>query len=189
MSFEKWIHRKSLDIPWDAHYLTFSCFGRRPFFKGRQSPGWFLEFLDRARTRVGFDLWGFVIMPEHVHLIVLPHEGVMIRTILARIKEPLARRVVEWVNTNSPRFLERMTDRQPCGKITHRFWQRGGGYDRNLRSTRDVHEKLNYMHNNPVVRELVDKAEDWPWSSCRAWKDGTDIPIRIDRETFPQLRV
>ena len=188
MGEDKWIHRKSLDIPWDAHYLTFSCFGRQPFFNGRQSPGWFLELLERARVKVGFDLWGFVVMPEHVHLILLPHEGVLIRTILSRIKEPLARRVLGWVHKNSPAFLSRMSDRQPGGKTTYRFWQRGGGYDRNLRSTHDVHEKLNYVHQNPVLRGLVTQPGDWPWSSWRAWETGTDDPIRIDRETFPILR-
>jgi putative transposase len=88
-----------------------------------------------------------------------------------------------------PAFLEKMTDRQPCGKVTHRFWQRGGGYDRNLRSVPDVHEKIKYIHENPLRRGLVARAEDWPWSSARAWATGMNQPIRIDWEMLPPLEI
>ena len=183
-------HRKRCkrwDIPWDAHWLTFSCFQRRPFFRGRESPGWFLESLDAARGRWAFDLWGYVVMPEHVHLLLLPQEGVTIRSILRAVKQPTARRAIRWFERNRPSFLEQMTERRPGGKVTRRFWQTGGGYDRNLRSTRDVHEKLHYLHGNPVRRGLVASPGDWPWSSWRAWEDGTNEPIAIDRESFPVL--
>ena len=182
-------HRKSLDLPWDAHYLTFSCFHRQPFFAGRHSTRWFLDALDRARAKLPFDLWAFVVMPEHAHLVVLPGEGVLIRTILAQVKHPVTRRALHFLEKNCPGFANRMADRQPNGKVTHRFWQRGGGYDRNLRSTRDVHEKIDYIHNNPVRRHLVERPEDWVFSSARAWVEGVDAPIRIDRESLPPLEV
>ncbi len=47
-----------------------------------------------------------------------------------------------------------------------RVWQRGG-YDVNIWSSKKINEKLDYMHNNPVVRKLVDQPGDWPWSSWR----------------------
>ena len=184
-------HRKQCkrwDIPWDAHFLTFSCFQRRPFFLGKQSPQWFLEALDVTRRRRPFRLWGYVVMPEHVHLLILPLEGVKISEILRQIKQPVSRRVIKWVQRNSPAFLERMAERRPGGKVTLRFWQPGGGYDRNMRSTRDVHEKLEYLHWNPVARDLVERPGDWPWSSWRAWAEGVDEPIAIDRESFPLLQ-
>jgi len=182
-------HRKSWDIPWDAHCLTFSCFQRQPFFCGSNSPRWFLDAVDRARTMHLFDLWAFVIMPEHVHMVILPHEGVMMRTILSRLKQPVTRRALHHVEKHAPSFAQRMTDRQPNGKVTLRFWQRGGGYDRNLRSTRDVHEKIQYIYGNPVRRGLADCPEGWQWSSARAWSTGVDEPIRIDRETLPPLEL
>jgi len=166
-------HRKRCkrwDIPWNAHCLTFSCFQRRPFLGGRRAPVWFLESLDAARTKCPFDLWGYVIMPEHVHLIVLPHEGATISSILYNIKQPVTRRAVKWAEKNCPSFLPNMTERRPSGTCTRRFWQPGGGYDRNLRTTRDVHEKLLYIHGNPVRRGLVERPQDWPWSSWRAWE-------------------
>ena len=80
-----------------------------------------------------------------------------------------------------------MLDIQPNGKKTLRFWQRGGGYDRNILSVDELHEKIKYIHNNPVRRELVTCPADWEWSSYRAWEHGVDKPLQIDRNTFPPL--
>ncbi len=146
------VHRKSYDEDWQAHCLTFSCYNRRPFFLGRKSPQWFLEVVDEARSHVPFDLWAFVIMPEHIHLVLLPAAQVRIRDILWYIKRPMTDRVVKWVRVNCPSFLKEMADVQPNGKAQYRFWQRGGGYDRNLRSVKDIYEKINYVHDNPVRR-------------------------------------
>ncbi len=180
-------HRESWDVPWNAHCLTFSCFERQRFFAGKLARGGFLEHLETARTVTPFDLWAFVVMPEHAHLLILPHENVTMDRILYHLKRPFARRVVIWVEKTAPKSLERMAERQPNGKVTYRFWQRGGGYDRNCRSVADVHEKAGYIHGNPVRRGLVERPEDWPWSSAKAWATGLDEPIRIDRETFPVL--
>jgi putative transposase len=69
----------------------------------------------------------------------------------------------------------------------YRFWQRGGGYDRNLRTTRDIHEKIQYIHNNPVRRGLVDRPGDWAWSSYGMWEDGHDGVVGLDWESLPAL--
>jgi putative transposase len=146
-----------------------------------------LESVEKARTRRPFDLWAFVIMPEHMHLLIWPHEGVRICDILQTIKQPVTLRCVAWVRRNAPQFLPTMLDRQPNGKTFYRFWQRGGGYDRNMWSAPEIHEKIQYIHNNPVRRELVVRPDEWPWSSFRAWELGIDEPIRIDRESVPML--
>jgi putative transposase len=186
----EWPHRKQcnrFDVPWEAHALTFSCFRRRPFLVGKRSPAWLLESLDAARNKGLFDLWAYVIMPEHVHLVLLPAEGIQISVILQAIKLSVARRAVAWVRANKPLFLTQMADVQPSGKTAYRFWQRGGGYDRNLWTASEIHEKIRYIHNNPLRRGLANRVDDWPWSSWRAWEEGIDEPIRIDRGSVPML--
>jgi putative transposase len=128
-------------------------------------------------------------MPEHAHLLIWPHAGVRVSDILLTIKQPVTQRCVAWVKRSAPHFLPAMLDSQPNGKHFFRFWQRGGGYDRNLWSTREIHEKIAYIHNNPVRRELVARAQDWPWSSLHAWETGLDQPITIDRQSVPMLGV
>jgi putative transposase len=67
-----------------------------------------------------------------------------------------------------------------------RFWQNGGGYDRNIRDHRELRRVIDYVHENPVKKGLVEKPEDWFWSSARDWMYGTDEgPIPIERVSCP----
>ncbi len=178
---------KRFDEPFHAHHLTFSCFQRQPFFLGKQSPRWFLECLDSARQSAGFDLWAYVIMPEHVHLVIWPHEGVRISNILSCIKRPVTAKVLAWVTTNSPKFLARMTQAHADGTTSRHFWQAGGGYDRNLWSAQEIYEKIKYVHENPVRRKLVQVPWDWSWSSSGTWETGAEGLIKLDLESLPDV--
>ena len=178
---------KRLNVPGDAHYLTFSCFGRLPLLARDRSRQWLTDAIDQARLSHPFDLWAYVIMPEHVHVVLLPREGTQISRLLSAIKLPVSRRAVAWLQANQPEFLTPIEDVQPNGNRHLRFWQRGGGYDRNLRSVADIHEKIRYVHENPVRRGLVETPTDWPWSSARAWSFGEDAPLAIDRVSLPVL--
>ena len=180
------IHRKSWDNDWDVHCLTFSTFRRQPFFPGRHASDWFLQALAAARKRCPFHLFAYVIMPEHVHLVCQPLPGVRVQNVLWHIKRPVTTAAMAWVKAHRPDFLPSMADVQPCGKVVHRFWQRGGGYDRNLRSTSDVHEKIAYIHDNPVRRGLVKNAKDWRYSSAGDWILQKTGPVPIDWDNVPQ---
>jgi putative transposase len=158
----------------DAHCLTFSCFRRLPLFSRERSCRWMLKALELGRTRQLYELWAYVIMPEHIHVVLLPRQNVRIASILTTVKQSVAKRAILWLQREAPEFLSRLEDCQPNGDRHHRFWLRGGGYDRNLRTASDVHEKIEYIHANPVRRGLVDSPEQWPWSSARAWQTGKD---------------
>ena len=173
------------DDPWHVHCLTFSCFRRQPLFSGRLAPRWFLENLDAARRVEPFDLWAFVVMPEHVHLVIAPGRDYQISRILWRIKKPFADRILAHVRAVHADFLPRLAERRPDGRVAHRFWQPGGGYDRNLWTPKRIHEKIRYVHENPVRRGLVDRPEDWPWTSYRTWCSGQPDPLRLDLGDVP----
>jgi len=179
---------KRYDILGHAHYLTFSCWRCQPFLSASRSRTWLLEAVDKARRVHGFDLWAWVIMPEHVHLLILPHDGARISAILSSVKQPVAKKAVFHVRRHRPDFLPRMEDRQPSGRRSYRFWQPGGGYDRNIWTAGELHEKAGYIHANPVRRGLVESPQDWPWSSWRAWAQDIDEPIRIDRDSLPPIQ-
>jgi len=190
MATEGEIRRKRCrrwDRPFDAHFLTFSCYRRRPFFRSDRTCRWFLECVERARSRHGFHLWAWVIMPEHVHLLIWIGDGARISAILKSLKFPLARRAILWAKENAPDRLGALELQRPDGSVSYRFWQRGGGYDRNMRSVEDVHEKMRYIHENPLRRGLAVQPEDWPWSSWRAHATGEGSPIEIDRESIPTI--
>lgn len=134
--------------------------------------------LDLAREKHDFELWGWVIMPEHVHLLIRPMaETYRIGSILQAIKQPVARKAIDWLRENSPTYLERLMTKS--GQV--RFWQAGGGFDKNITDANDAVSVLEYIHLNPVRRELVESATDWEWSSAVAWETGRDEPIAVDR--------
>ena len=178
---------KRYDAEGDAHFLTFSCYQRLPLFSRDRSRLWMLQALELGRKQKKYDLWAYVIMPEHVHVVLWPHHGVKISDILTTVKQSVSKRGLLWLKKHAPEFLDWLKDVQPNGRVISRFWQRGGGYDRNLRSVDDVHAKIEYVHLNPVRRGLVDRAEDWAWSSFRAWQSGQDLPIAIDRNSVPAI--
>ena len=67
----------------------------------------------------------------------------------------------------------------------YRFWQKGGGYDRNIIKENTLTHAVRYIHNNPVRKDLVDEPGKWYYSSYNCWFNGVDEPIRIDKETWP----
>jgi putative transposase len=181
-------HRKQCkrhDIPGHAHYLTFSCFRRQPFLARERARRWLLDAIRAAKGKHPFDLWAFVIMPEHAHLLIFPREPATISDILKSIKQPVSQRALRWVQANAPAFLPNMADVQPNGRVSYRFWQRGGGYDRNIWSLPEVLEKVRYTHENPLRRGLVERPQQWPWSSWRAWECGGEEPLPIDKHSLP----
>jgi putative transposase len=176
------------DVPGDAHALTFSCFRQQAFLARDRTRQWLVEALAAARQKHTFDLWAYVIMPEHVHLLIFPRkDDYSIAGILLDIKRPVARQALRYVTHRAPSFLKQMRDEQPNGLVRHRFWQRGGGYDRNLNCPKTIHATLAYIHENPVRRQLVDRAESWGWSSAAYYLDGADVPLMPDRESIPPL--
>jgi len=180
-------HRKRYAIEGHARYLTFSCFGNQPFLSRERPCRWFLERLDSLHAQGGFQLWAYVIMPTHCHLLVVPRNPEWVGDFLYGLKKSVANRAIAWVTRHHPDLLERMADVQPSGKRCFRLWQPGGGYDRNIISVEEAHEKIHYIHANPVRSGLVEHPSQWQWSSYRAWTTGQDIPIRIDRDSLPPL--
>lgn len=151
-----------------ARFLTFSCYHNLPLLGADPIRRVFVESLDRARTRHRFLLISWVVMPTHVHLMIMPPppHGV-IRDILFAIKTPFARRVLARWRELDARVLAKIRD---ASGQAH-FWQSGGGYDRNIVSSEEFHEKNDYIHRNPVAAGLVAREVDWPWSSAR-WYAG-----------------
>lgn len=176
--------RHRYDEPGHARELTFSCYRRFQFLSRDHTCQWFLDALEAARAKWAFDLWAYVLMPEH--LLIYPREpNLKVGKIAGQIKERVARKAIAYLEVNAPDWLPRITVRE--GKrVRHRFWQSGGGFDRNAVEVSTVHRMIDYIHANPVRRNLVDPAEDWPWSSVRWYVGVRPVRIEMDR-TLPTL--
>src|SRR5688500_12302968 len=93
-----------------AHALTFCCFKRQKFLAKDRSCQWLSQAIHLARVKHGFDLWAYVFMPEHVHLVICPTAAYDISKILATIKQSVTRKALAFVQTQAPSFLARMRD-------------------------------------------------------------------------------
>ena len=157
------------EIPGAPRYLTFSCHGRLPLLGSAALRDAFAAHLESIHARGAFRLFAWVIMPEHVHLVLVPsHPEWPVPAILRTIKRPFARRVIRrWRELNAP-VLERLVD----ASGGNRFWLRGGGYDSNIESPDLLSVVIKYTHLNPERRGLVLDPRDWRWSSAR-WYEGS----------------
>ena len=167
---------KRFDIAGHARFETFSCYRRMALLGDPLSRDAFVEHLEIQRERLGFDVIAWVVMPEHVHLVVVPVDGNM-GPVLRGVKQGFEQRMIKRWRSVDATVLGSLVD--PRGKT--RFWQRGGGYDRNVRDLDELREKVKCIHENPVKSGFVEQAEDWVWSSARDYLGGSGgVEIRKD---------
>jgi putative transposase len=166
---------RHLNEPGHAHELTFSCFHGKRFLKSDIASRIFIDAVNAARISCSFKVIAYIIMPNHIHLLILPqNDEYQISKILSAIKLRVSLRI-------SARY------RKNTGKLLGRFWQRGGGYDRNIISKDAVISSINYIHNNPVRKGLGIRPEDWKWSSAGFYAGSGDGPMKIDNEVLGGL--
>ncbi len=126
-------------------------------------------------------------MPEHVHILIQPTtHDVRIDLFLKALKAPFSRRIKKHMGDAGDPLLANLSVRERPGVYCFRFWQEGGGYDRNLWSGKAVQAAIDYIHENPVRRRLCERPADWRWSSARHYQE--DRQGATGRETPPTIR-
>jgi putative transposase len=161
----------------DLHFVTFSCYRRRPLLGTRPARARFVRIPDEVRSRHAFKLIGYVVMPEHVHLhLSEPKKGSPSKALLV-LKQKVSRAQRGRGKKSVPGQLLLPFSRMATDAAA--FWQRRF-YDFNVWSAEKLREKLEYMHANPVKRKLVSHPKDWPWSSWSHYAKGEKGLIRID---------
>lgn len=123
-----------------------------------------LEVLDSLRASGAFWLFGYIVMPDHLHLLIRPNNLDLEASV--RAAKSIA----------AMRIMRRRGKRGP-------LWQ-PRYFDNIIRHVREFWEKLEYIHNNPVSAGLVTRLEDWRWSSYVAYAQGDALPpIPVDKPT------
>ncbi|MBU0983419.1 MAG: transposase [candidate division Zixibacteria bacterium] len=161
-----------------ARFVTVSCYHRYRLFSNAVVIRLFLEELDQIRSRYDLRILGYVVMPEHVHVVVWPLDGLAFGRVVGELKSRSARAILAHLRTESTRPLDRLSVTRDGEKRTV-FWQRRC-YDHNCRTPEAVREKINYCHMNPVKRGLVRSPCDWRWSSFNWYEGKRDVPLDVD---------
>jgi putative transposase len=147
------------------HFLTFSCYHRAPLLGTPEVRDTFEQTLEQVRRWYGFYICGYVVMPEHVHLLVSEPERAKLSVALQMLKQNVAGKVA-------------------AGRP---LWQ-ARYYDFNVWSEEKRIEKLRYMHRNPVKRGLVLSPQDWVWSSFLHYVSGVEGVVEIESQWTARKR-
>ena len=149
-----------------THFVTFSCYKRQALFTSNACKSIFESVLERVRCKFQLRVYGYVIMPEHIHLLISEPQLETLDVVLKSLKQRVSRRLI--------------------GNRDH-FWQKRY-YDFNVRNHRQFAEKLRYIHRNPVKRGLCEHPEDWAWSSFRHYAGGSKNIVEIESEWIARDR-
>jgi REP-associated tyrosine transposase len=141
------------------HFITFSCYRRMKLLDSVTGRETFERELERVRRWYGCSVVGYVVMPEHVHLLISEPERSELSVVIQMLKQ-----------TTSGKLK--------LAGMPH-FWQIRY-YDFPVWSERKRVEKLRYIHRNPVKRGLARRPEDWPWSSFLHWAVGREGRVEIE---------
>jgi putative transposase len=181
----------------DLHFLTFSCYRRRPF-RNPARCDLFLKILDRVRRRYRFVVLGYVVMPEHVRLLVSEPQRETLSTAIQALKLGVVRSMQgsRGNGVAAPRSRKTSETRgtpvhgAPVSTPVHpdRFWL-ARFYDFNVFTERKRVEKLRYIHRNPVEHGLVSSPEQWRWSSFRWYLWGEAGPVRINDTDIMVMKI
>jgi putative transposase len=147
--------------------VTFSCYYRAPRLGTAHARDVFEATFDDKRKWYGFYVAGYVVMPEHVHLLLTEPERSKLSVALQMLKQNVARQLRD--SEGGPFWLPRY-------------------YDFNVWSYAKQTEKLRYIHRNPVRRGLVRSPEEWEWSSFRHYLLGVEGVVEVESQWTARKR-
>jgi putative transposase len=163
----------------DLHFVTFSCYQRLPLLGTKHARNLFVHELEKVRNEMRFRLIGYVVMPEHVHLLMSEPVIGTPSKVLQKLKLRVSLRMRKRREVGNAEQFPLPAEEE--GVLPKAFWQ-ARFYDFNINTNEKRKEKLNYMHANPVVRGLVEHPRDWPWSSWSFYMKEEPGLISIDCE-------
>lgn len=148
------------------HFITFSCFQRLPFLESPGPRNTVEAVLEQMRARHQARVYAYVLMPEHVHLLINEPPAILLAQFLKAFKQMTSRKL--------------KCDRK-------QFWQ-DRYFDRNIHSEAARSEVIRYIHRNPVKRGLVASPEQYRWSSFNHYATGFRGVVEIESEWTARLR-
>jgi putative transposase len=177
----------------DLHFITCSCYRRQPFLGTVQRRDLFLVVLEQVRKRYQLVVVGYVVMPEHIHLLISEPSISEPSTSEPQLKTPstvmqalkigFARRVLAQARRRSHPAQAAL-----FAAGAQHIWQKPF-YDFNVWTSRKRAEQLRYMHRNSVKRGLVASPELWKWSSYRAYAFGERGPVTVNDWTVLKMKI
>jgi len=126
-------------------------------------------------------IYAYVLMPNHVHLVLGINENANLRKIIGSIKRTFAFHALKFLKEKHPQLYSSL--KYKYGKRTgYRFWQRGVGRIQMISTDEQLTKTIEYIHNNPSKNGICELAEDWEWSSYKFWINNNQNRINLERK-------
>ena len=187
---------KKFNEPGHIHFVTFKTFKKYPYFEGEKCCLILLEELDYYRQKYGYKIYGYVILPDHVHcLISFENEKLTISKIIQMIKGATARQIIdlslqsgnqEHLLLAQNKNMEQMLHATPNEwnknhkrGLKYQIWQ-PGFFDFNIYTTKKFNEKLKYIHGNPIKHGLTNDISKYKFCSWRNYELDDHSIFKID---------
>jgi REP element-mobilizing transposase RayT len=166
-----------------VYYVTTVTYNRLPIFTRPSFVTPLFDSLNFYRYQQEFKLLGYVIMPDHMHLIIWPFGASTVSQIMRDLKKFTARRIirqaaVEQIEAWTWAFAQAGSE---TGRSANKVWQ-DSYWDSNIYSERFLRRKLDYLHLNPSRAGLVTDPGEYPYSSYRNYECGEEWLIEIDQD-------
>jgi len=160
------------------HFITCTIVGWLPVFTRQRYLDIITASLTFCRQEKGLRLHAYVILDNHLHLLVSSDN---LSQVIRDFKRYTAKEILSVVRQDNKQWLLKQFEFFKSGhkgESQHQVWQEG--FHPQAISTEDMlRQKLDYIHYNPVRSGLVDRAEDWRYSSARNYLDQTGV-LEID---------
>ena len=161
-----------------ARFITFSCAHRWKLLTNPVTISIVLDEINAARRKFDLAVFAYVIMPNHVHLVIYPRSPVEMGKVIGEIKSLSAKRIFASWREQDNSMLTRL--RSPRKDKSKRAFWLAKCFDHNCRTIETIKEKLVYCHNNPVKAGLVANAGEWKWSSYKWYHGDRSGQLAID---------
>ncbi len=180
----------------EIHYLTFQVIKWVDIFTRKVYRDIVIDSLRFCQDHKGLEIFAFVIMSNHVHLLVRSSIGKLSDTV-KECKSFTARKILDTIQDEPESRKEWMLNlfefsaKQHKRNEQHQFWTHEN-HAEIIFSNKFFDQKLNYIHDNPVRAGIVENAEDYLYSSARSFAGKScllEIPITIlPIEKIPIMR-
>ena len=176
-------HWKNIPEDQDCCFISTAIEEFIPLLAEPENVNLVLSTIDFYRAQYQFLLYAYVIMPDHLHLLLKLNGTVALPKLIGDFKRYTAKQMLQRCKEQGRNdLLSVFAERGSVDGEKYSVWQRS------FRSVPisdhgDWLVKANYIHNNPVRRGLVENAELWPYSSAVDYVGGSGI-IAVDKLEF-----
>ena len=170
-------------MPDSGYFITMTTIGWVDLFTRLKQKYLIIDSLNYCQTHKGLEIYAYCIMPSHIHMLCKAEEGFVLSNIIRDFKKFTSKKIIRTINEYPESRREWLLDlfSDACAHLKrdqeYKVWQ--DGYHAEIASSNwFIKQKIDYIHNNPVVDRIVEHPEDYVYSSARNYA-GLDSELDV----------